>query len=154
MQGNDEVITHLNRYLAFELTGIKQYLLHSRSAADQGFDRLAEVQLEYSKEEATHAARIMDRVLFLEGVPALADMGPVELDPDVLKQLEHDQRLITEAIALLRKGVATCERVSDFVSRDLLREMLDDEEQHSHWIEVQLDLATRIGRQNYLQSQS
>lgn len=96
----------------------------------------------------------MDRVLFLEGVPALADMGPVELDPDVLKQLEHDQRLITEAIALLRKGVATCERVSDFVSRDLLREMLDDEEQHSHWIEVQLDLATRIGRQNYLQSQS
>lgn len=154
MQGNDEVITHLNRYLAFELTGIKQYLLHSRSAADQGFDRLAEVQLEYSKEEATHAARIMDRVLFLEGVPALADMGPVELDPDVLKQLEHDQRLITEAIALLRKGVVTCERVSDFVSRDLLREMLDDEEQHSHWIEVQLDLVTRIGRQNYLQSQS
>lgn len=154
MRGDKTIIAHLNRYLAFELTGIKQYLLHSRSAADQGINRLAEVQLEYSREEATHAARIMDRILFLEGVPALVDMHPVEIEQDVLQQLERDQRLITEAIALLREGIAACEQVADFVSRDFLREMLDDEERHSHWITVQLDLAAKIGRQNYLQSQA
>lgn len=154
MRGDKTIIAHLNRYLAFELTGIKQYLLHSRSAADQGINRLAEVQLEYSREEATHAARIMDRILFLEGVPALVDMHPVEIEQDVLQQLGRDQRLITEAIALLREGIAACEQVADFVSRDFLREMLDDEERHSHWIATQLDLAAKIGRQNYLQSQA
>ncbi len=153
MQGNNEVITHLNRYLAFELTGIKQYLLHACSAADQGFNRLAQVQREYSGEEATHSGLIIDRILFLEGTPVLADLHPVELDPDVLVQLERDRHIVSEAIAMLRKGIAGCERVADFVSRDLLREMLADEEQHLHWLEVQLELAARIGRQNYLQSQ-
>lgn len=153
MQGNSEVIDYLNRYLSFELTGFKQYLLHSRSAADQGYERLAQKQLEYSNEETAHAARIIDRILLLEGAPLLADRQAVSLDADVLAQIRADRQLVTDAIAALREGIACCERASDFVTRTLLREMLDDEEQHLHWLEVQLELADKIGVRNYLQSQ-
>lgn len=154
MHGNSEVIDYLNRYLSFELTGFKQYLLHSRSAADQGYERLAQKQLDYSHEETAHAAQIIDRILLLQGVPLFADRQAVSLDADVLAQLRADRQLVADAIAALREGIACCERSSDFVTRALLRAMLDDEEQHLHWLEIQLDLAGKMGTQNYLQSQA
>lgn len=154
MKGDAGVIAHLNAYLAFELTGFKQYLLHSRHCADRGYTRLAEIQREYSTEEAVHAGKVMDRILFLEGQPALEDQRLIARADTVPGQIELDLGLVNGAIALLREAVPGCEQASDYVSRDLLREMLDDEERHAHWLEVQLALIASLGLENYLQSRT
>jgi len=153
MKGNSQVISCLNRYLSIELTGYKQYLLHSRMCGNWGFKRLKEIQNDYSADETNHAGELMERILFLEGQPQLLDMREITPCGTVVGQLELDLDLISQAIPLLREAILECENVHDYVSRDLFRKMLDDEEEHFHWLETELRLIQETGLENYLQSQ-
>ncbi len=153
MKGEPQVISYVNQYLSIELTGHKQYLLHSRMCENWGLARLKEIQEKYSNDETQHAAKLMARILFLEGQPGLQDFGQIAVSGTVAEQLKLDFDLVTRAIQLLREAVAYCENKNDFVSRDLFQEMLDDEEEHIHWLETQLALIQKVGLQNYLQSQ-
>lgn len=154
MKGDKKVIDFLNRYLATELTGHHQYLEHARVLKNWGVSGLAEREDQYAEEERTHAARIADRILFLEGAPDVRTIRRLAIGADVRKILDCDLGLVSQAQTVLREGVAHCESVADYVSRDLLREMLDDEEQHAYWLEIQLALIVRIGLKNYIQSRS
>ncbi len=153
MKGDAAVIAALNRYLSFELTGQRQYLLHSGTCRHWGFERLARIQGEYSAEETRHAADIIARILLLDGTAAMQDQRPIASAPSVLDQLALDRALVGDAIVHLRTAVTNCERCRDYVSRDLLRAMLDDEEHHLHWLDTEIALAGKVGIQNYLQSQ-
>ncbi len=154
MKGDKKTIEFLNRYLATELTGHHQYLEHARVLKNWGVTGLAGHEDEYAKEEQTHAARIADRILFLEGAPEFRTIGTLAIGTDVKQILGCDLGLVRQAQTLLREGVAHCESAADYVSRDLLREMLDDEEQHAYWLEIQLALIVKIGLANYIQSRS
>jgi len=153
MKGSADIIERLNSYLSIELTGHRQYLRNSRTCAHWGFTRLAEIQYAYAIEEMEHAAEIADRILFLEGEPdmsAAARIGPVAT---LTGQLQQDLTLVEHACVVLGEAIARCEQQGDFVSRDLLTTMLDDEERHTDWLETELGLVERIGLDNYLQSQ-
>ncbi|MBI2383395.1 MAG: bacterioferritin [Gammaproteobacteria bacterium] len=153
MKGDPQVISYLNQYLSIELTGHKQYLLHSKLCEHAGLHRLKEIQHQYSAEETNHAAKLLERILFLEGQPALQDARQIVVSATVADQLQLDLSLIGHAMPLLRKAVLECESRNDYVSRDLFREMLADEEKHFHWLETQLELIQKVGVQNYVQSQ-
>jgi len=153
MQGSARVIEYLNAYLAIELTGHRQYLRNSRSCANWGFDRLADMQYDYSVEEMEHAVKLADRILFLEGEPDFSASAVIESAATPIDQLQQDLALIKRARRVLGEAIAHCEQQEDFVSRGLLAAMLEDEEQHTDWLETELELVERIGLQNYLQSQ-
>lgn len=153
MKGDPQVVAGLNEYLSFELTGYKQYLLNSAMCHHWGFPRLAEIQNGYSQEETRHSSRIMARILLLDETPLMKDFRPAATGETVPEQLGHDRDLVTAAIAHLRNAIGVCERSRDFVSRSLLREMLEDEEMHLDWLDKQLALIGKVGIQNYLQAQ-
>lgn len=154
MQGEPKVLAGLNEYLSFELTGHRQYLIHAAMCRHWGFERLARIQDAYSAEETQHAARIIARILLLGGTAAPRELGPVAGGTSVSEQLARDHALVAGAITHLRAFIGDCERSADFVSRDLMREMLDDEERHLHWLDIELGLVARLGLPNYLQSQT
>jgi bacterioferritin len=147
------VIDYLNRVLKNELTAINQYFLHAKMLENMGFKRLAHHEREESIDEMKHADEVMDRILFLEGLPNLQDLGKLYVGENVQEMLECDLKLEMEALPVLREAVAYCERVSDFGSRALFAMILSSEEEHVDWIETQLDLIQKVGLQNYLQSQ-
>lgn len=152
MKANSQVVSCLNEYLCFETTGHVQYLFHAGLCRHQGFARLANIQTDYSVEESQHSTRIMARILMLDAVPAprlLREVGGMRTVPE---QIEADRELVGGAIAHLRTSVGVCEQHRDFVSRELLREMLDDEERHLYWLDKQVSLISEIGLENYLQS--
>ncbi len=153
MKGDPQVISYLNQYLTIELTGHKQYFLHSRRCAQWGLPRLQEIQHNYSGEEMRHAERILQRILFLEGQPTLQDCRPIEVHTTVAAQLQLDLELVTLAAQLLRQACAYCLSKNDHVSAKLFQEMLADEESHTLWLETQLALIQKAGLPNYLQSQ-
>jgi len=150
MKGDPKVIDFLNRYLSIELTGHKQYLLHSRLCGRWGYRRLKETQDNYSNEEWVHIGRLAERILFLEGKLGLQDDRAVEETSGVEAQFELDRALIAHACGVLREAVGYCLGHGDPVSEALFREMLVDEEEHIHWVETQLDLIRKVGLQNYL----
>lgn len=154
MQGEPKVLADLNEYLSFELTGHRQYLIHAGMCRHWGFERLARIQDAYSAEETQHGARIIARILLLGGTVTPRELGPIAGGASVTEQLARDHALVAAAITHLRAAVGACEQSKDFVSRDLLREMLDDEERHLHWLDIEQGLVTRLGLQNYLQSQT
>ncbi|MCC7151843.1 MAG: bacterioferritin [Rubrivivax sp.] len=154
MQGDPKVVAGLNEYLSFELTGHRQYLIHAAMCRHWGFARLAGIQDAYSAEETQHAARIATRILMLDGTIAPRELGAIGGAATVPDQLARDRGLVGGAIVHLRAAIGDCEQGRDFVSRDLLREMLDDEERHLHWLDTELGLVQRLGLQNYLQSQT
>jgi bacterioferritin len=153
MKGEPRVIEHLNGYLQIELTGFQQYLLAAAMAGHWGYAALQARQAAYVQEEADHAGKILRRILFLEGTPALATVAPVTPPPSIEGQLRKDHELVSRAITYLREAVGVAAQVGDNASRDLFAEMLIDEEEHLHWLEEQLALVAQVGLSGYLQQQ-
>lgn len=153
MQGNKKIIDYLNRVLTNELTAINQYFIHAKMCENWGFKRLAEVNRKESIEEMKHADRLMDRILFLEGLPNVQDLHKVNVGETVEEQLTLDLRLEMEALPLLREAIDAARREHDEVSKDLLQDILEAEEEHIDWLETQLSLIENVGTHNYLQSQ-
>ncbi len=147
------IIDCLNKVLKNELTAINQYFLHSKMLTDWGFEQLGKHAMEESIDEMKHADQIIERILFLEGLPNLQALGKLMIGENVEEMLECDLKLEMIAIPDLRQGVKVCDQHGDFVTRQLLREILASEEEHVDWIETQLGLIGKTGQQNYLQSQ-
>ena len=150
---DSEVIAHLNLALKNELTAINQYFLHAKILEDWGLKRLAEHEKEESIDEMKHADNLMERILFLEGLPNLQNLGKLYIGEGVEEILVCDLKLEMEALPVLRTAIAYCEESGDYVSRHLFREILSSEEEHVDWIETQLDLIEKTGIEIYTQSQ-
>ncbi len=153
MQGDAQTIKHLNIVLKNELTAINQYFLHSRMFRHWGLNRLQEHEHHESIDEMKHADQLIERVLFLEGLPNLQDLGKLMVGENVAEVIDCDLRLENVARADLRAALAHCEQVGDYVSRRLLTAILESEEEHIDWLETQKDLIARIGLERYTQSQ-
>ena len=153
MKGDKGVIRHFNVVLTNELTAINQYFLHSRMFKDWGYKKLGEKEYEESVDEMKHADKIIDRVLFLDGIPNVQDMHKIMIGEEPVECLKCDFKLEEKAIPELKEAIEYSEKVSDFVSRNIFREILDSEEEHYDWLETQLELVQKVGRENWLQSQ-
>lgn len=153
MKGERKIIEHLNAVLKNELTAINQYFLHSRMYGDWGLSRLEEKEHEESIDEMKHADQLIQRILFLEGLPNLQELGKLYVGEKPKEMIECDLRLEQEALPVLRDAIADAESVNDYVSRELFEDILESEEEHVDWLETQLDLIGRVGLENYLQSQ-
>ena len=154
MQGDDKVIEFLNEALKNELTAINQYFLHYRMLDNWGIKRLAKFEREESIDEMKHADQLTERILFLDGLPNMQLLGRLRIGENVEEILKADLELEHEAIPLLRDAIEHCEKVRDFVSRDLFSEILDSEEDHVDNLEQQFDMIARMGIENYCQLQS
>ncbi len=154
MKGEATVIEHLNRVLKNELTAINQYFLHSRMYKDWGLGKLADHEHEESIDEMKHADQVIERVLFLEGLPNLQDLGMLRIGEHTQEMLQCDLELELDALPDLRAAIAYCESHKDYVSRDLFDSILVSEEEHVDWLETQLGLIEKMGLENYLQSQA
>ena len=152
MKGDPTVIEHLNRVLRNELTAINQYFLHSRMFKDWGLKALGDYEFHESVDEMKHADTLVERILFLEGLPNMQDIGKLRIGENTAEMLACDLALEMEAIPDLRLAVEYCESCKDFVSRDLFDAILSSEEEHVDWLETQLGLIEKVGLQNYLQS--
>jgi bacterioferritin len=153
MQGDKGVIQHLNHVLRNELTAINQYFLHARMFDNWGFERLGKHERDESIDEMKHADRLVERILFLEGLPNLQDLDKLLIGQNVKEALECDLALERRAHPVLKDAIAHCESVSDYISRELCVGILDSEEEHIDFLETQLALIVDVGVQNYLQSQ-
>ena len=152
MKGDKEIIKHLNRVLLNELTAINQYFLHARMFKNWGFQKLNEKEYHESIDEMKHADMVIERILFLEGLPNLQDIGRIRIGENVEECLKADLALELDALPCLKQGIVDAEKVGDFVSRDLFQKILDSEEEHVDWLETQLGVIEKVGLQNFLQS--
>jgi bacterioferritin len=154
MKGDKKVIQFLNKVLANELTAINQYFLHSRMYKDWGIAHLAAKEYEESIDEMKHADQLIERILFLEGLPNLQDLNKLLVGENVKEMIECDLKLEEIAHKDLKEAVVYCEQVQDYTSRELFRGILDSEEEHIDWLETQLEQIGQMGIQNYIQLQS
>jgi bacterioferritin len=153
MKSDPTVVQLLNEVLRGELTAINQYFLHAKILKNWGLTRLAAKEHEESIDEMKHADALTERILFLEGLPNLQDIGRLMIGENVQEMLQCDLKAEHQAIVVLRKAIAHSESVQDYVSRDLFQRILDAEENHVDWLETQLELINKVGLQNFLQSQ-
>jgi len=153
MRGNTKILQHLNEVLTNELTAINQYFLHAKMFDHWGFERLAAYERKESLDEMNHADSLMERILFLEGLPNLQDLHKLLIGEDVKEALSCDLKLELAAHPVLKAAIAESEASGDYVSRDLFRRILDSEEEHIDWLEKQLELIDKVGIANYQQSQ-
>ena len=153
MKGDSGVIDYLNQVLANELTAIDQYFLHSRMFKNWGLGDLAKKEFDESVDEMKHAQDLIDRILFLEGLPTMQDLGQLKIGREVPEILANDLALEMVAHPVLKNAIAHAEKVEDFVSHNQFRAILNDAEEHIDWLETQLELIEKVGVQNYLQSQ-
>ena len=153
MKGDKKIIQLLNAQLTRELTAVNQYFLHARMYRQFGFKRLGEKEYQESIEEMKHADRLVERILVLEGLPNLQDLGKLAIGETVPEMLSADLGVERGSQASLKEGVAALEAAQDYVSREILEDILEDTEEHIDWIETQLELVEKLGLQNYLQSQ-
>lgn len=154
MEGNNQVIARLNTLLAGELTAIDQYFIHSRMYENWGFSKLFERIAHEVQDETAHATALIQRILFLGGIPDLSTREPLKVGKSVPEMLQNDLAVELQVITALRDAMNLCEQMQDYVTREILLVMLKDtEDDHTHWLEQQLGLIERVGLQNYLQSQ-
>lgn len=153
MKGNTKVIEYLNKALKLELTAVNQYFLHARMLKDWGFTRLAEIEYRESIDEMKHADKLIERILFLEGLPNLQDLEKLHIGETVLEILQCDLMVEQRAHPLYTEAIAYFESVKDYTSREILGRILEDEEEHIDFLETQLSVIDRIGEERYMQSQ-
>ena len=153
MKGDPVVIEHLNRQLKNELTAINQYFLHARTLKHWGFERLAKHEYDESIEEMKHADRLVARILMLDGLPNLQDLGKLLIGENAVEVLHCDLKAELVSVDTLKDAIAHCESVRDYVSRELLEVILHDTEEHVDHLQTQIELVAKVGEQNWLQSQ-
>ena len=152
MKGDSKVIKYLNKALKNELVAINQYFLHARMFENWGLNELNEKEYEESIDEMKHADALIKRILFLEGLPNLQDLGKLKVGENTEEIIRCDLAIELEAVPVLREAIEVCEQVKDYVSRELFEEILAGEEDHVDWLETQLELIEKVGLQNYQQS--
>lgn len=153
MKGSPVIIDALNDVLTRELTAINQYFLHARMLQDWGLEKLGKLEYDASIDEMKHADEIIKRILFLEGLPNLQKLGKLSIGQNVKEVLEADLKVENEAVPTLKAHIKTCEAEGDYVTRQLFTDILASEEEHIDWLETQLGLLSKVGEQNYIQSQ-
>jgi bacterioferritin len=152
MQGNPQVIDALNAGLTIELTAINQYFIQAKMCANWGFDKLARKHYEESMGEMKHAEKLIDRILFLDGIPEIARYGVIRAGSDVKEQFEFDLQLESSGVKAYNEAIALCQQVKDNATRDMLDTILVESEEHVDWLETQLSLISSVGLQLYLQN--
>jgi bacterioferritin len=154
MKGDTTVIEHLNKVLKNELTAINQYFLHSRILKDWGINKLGDYEYDESVDEMKHADLVIERILFLDGLPNLQDLGKLQIGENVPEILQCDLNLELDAIPDLKAGITYCEAHKDFVTRNIFDSILKSEEEHIDWLETQIGLVEKTGIENFIQSQT